>query len=100
MLLGAVLGAGIVTKITFAPLTLFVLTLPGIVSVALALFAAAVAMAFLTIPIWPKLGVMLDWQQRLLTHQGQYGDGPAGLPPAASLADGAWTLLNDEPIFF
>jgi hypothetical protein len=99
MLLGFVLGAGIVTKITFAPLTLFVLALPGIVSVALAGFAAAFAMAFFTLPIWPQLGAMLSWHRRLLTHQGPYGYGPAGLPPVASLADGAWSLLYAEPIF-
>lgn len=100
MLLGWVLGAGIVTKLTFAPLALFILAVPGIVSLALAGFAAAVAVAFFTIPIWRELGVTLDWFQRLLTHQGRYGDGPAGLPPPCSLADGAWVLLHGEPIVF
>jgi hypothetical protein len=101
MLLGGVLGAGIVTKITFAPLALFVLALPGIIDVGVAGFAAAVATALFTIPIWPELGAMLSWHLKVLTHQGQYGEGPPGLPPAASLLDGAWSLLyGAEPIFF
>jgi hypothetical protein len=101
MLLGCVLGAGIVTKVTFAPLALFVLALPGIVSVALAGFATAVAMAFFTIPIWPRLPVMFDFFQQMLTHlQGTYGGGPVGLPPAASVAHGVWVLLHNEPIIF
>ena len=108
MLLGGVLGAGIVTKITFVPLALFVLMLPGIVAVGIAGFAAVVAMALFTIPIWPELEAPLSWYEKLLTHQGQYGDGPAGLPPVTNLADGAWSLLkplaalrsqHSEPIF-
>lgn len=98
-LLGVVLGAGIVTKITFAPLALFALALPEIMFVAVAGLFTVVAWGILVMPIWPVLTVMLNWQQGLATHQGAYGEGAPGLPPMASLADAAWLLLYSEPVF-
>jgi hypothetical protein len=98
-MLGLVLGAGIVTKVTFAPLALFALALPEITSIAVAGFFAALACALLACPIWPVLHHVFGWLKRLATHQGTYGEGEPGLPSASSLLDGAWQLLESEPLF-
>jgi hypothetical protein len=98
-LLGLAIGAGIVTKVTFMPLALFALALPEIGSIAIAGVAGAVAIALLTLPIWPAIGDMVTWQGQLLTHQGTYGTGAPGLPPVDALQIGAWDLLRAEPFF-
>lgn len=98
MLLGAAIGAGIVTKVTFLPLALFILALMDMRAIVVAAVSVVVSVAILTVPIWPKLGAMASWYWRLLTHRGLYGDGPRGLPSMHVLMDNASTLHEAEPL--
>jgi hypothetical protein len=95
-LLGFTLGAGIATKVIFAPLCLFIMALPTLSKRAAAVLCAMISFAVLTIPIWRVLPVMFAWQIRVLSHQGQYGEGPPGLPSLQVLVAGALGLLDIE----
>jgi hypothetical protein len=95
-ILGLTVGAGIATKVVFAPLALFIMTLPTLSRRAVATICAMTSFAVLTIPIWRVLPVMFAWQIQVLSHQGQYAEGPPGLPPLHVLIDGAFSLLNTE----
>jgi hypothetical protein len=97
-LFGIVLGAGIVTKITFVPVIVLMLGLPNIPCAILAGTFAVVSMGMLTYPIWSALGRMFEWHEKLLTHEGLYGNGPKGLPPVRKMLSNAATLLGSEPL--
>ncbi len=95
--MGLAVGGGIVTKVTFLPLALFILALPGILSMIAAVLSAAVAIAVLTEPIWDYITDQYHWFQQLATHQGLYGDGDAGLPPLDRLGQNLLSLAIPEP---
>jgi hypothetical protein len=97
--MGVLLGAGFVSKITFAPMFLFVLALPGIGAMAVAVLATVISGLVFTIPIWSSLNRVFDFIVLLATHQGQYGHGPSGLPPFDFLWAQATKLLWLEPFY-
>ena len=97
--MGVLLGAGIVTKLTFAPLAFLVLALPGVRAMATALLSALIASLVLTIPIWPQLRAVLGSIVKLATHQGWYGEGPSGLPTIDFLWPRTLYLVYAEPFY-
>jgi hypothetical protein len=74
------------------------LALPNIPCAILAGTFAVVSMGMLTYPIWSALGTMFEWYEKLLTHQGPYGNGPKGLPPVQKMLSDAATFLGSEPL--
>jgi hypothetical protein len=98
VLLGAILGAGIVTKLTFFPLWLLVLMLPGWRAPVIASASGGIWVVALTYPIWPVLGRTASWLEALLTHAGRYGSGGKGLPAHGQMVQTALVLLASEPM--
>ena len=77
---GVVFGACLVTKITSGPLAPLLFLFQTWRARLIAVAAAFVAMAALTLPVAKHYGRMLRWFARLLIHKGVYGTGHVGLP--------------------
>ncbi len=100
MLTGAIVGFGIVTKLTFLPLAALILVFrswrPRL------RFGAAmlVSMAVFLLPVWGELNRIFGWTLGLATHQERYGRGEAGLPNVDTLIHGVHRLSLAEPLLF
>jgi hypothetical protein len=77
--IGLLAGAGVVTKVTFAPLCLLPLFIQrswrGVLVTA---GAIAFGVALYLTPVWSELPRILKWFEQLATHSGTYGSGEAG----------------------
>jgi hypothetical protein len=88
---GSFAGLGITSKVTFLPLLLLLLFLPGRRPKLMAAIASVLFSGAMLLLIWPRIGKMLDFFATLATHQGRYGTGEFGLikwdDAAANLAE-------------
>ncbi|MBT6561620.1 MAG: hypothetical protein HON76_03735 [Candidatus Scalindua sp.] len=97
---GAIIGFGIVTKVTFFPLVLLLLIPKGWREKLYGFAGFLVSIAILTIPIWKKFGVIWNWLLNIATHKGRYGGGEAGVPNLEILWKSQKMLFFQEPYFF
>lgn len=93
--LGLLVAAGLVTKITFAPLC----TLPFLMSRSWrgALWTAGAFVggtSLFLVPIASQLPRMFDWFHQLATHQGIYGSGATGFVDLSAYPGNIVMLLN------
>lgn len=95
---GVLIGFGMVTKITFAPLALSILIFQGIKPKLFAIISSLVTIIFLTIPIWDRYPQMFHWFLGILIHAGNYGHGAIGLPPLESLWFNFSELWSQVPV--
>ncbi len=98
--IGIAIGFGLTTKVTFFPLVLYVLLLPTLASIVVAICVSVGTFAALTYPIWPAYSSMWGWFAKLATKSGQYGSGKFGLPTADFFFANLWKLVGDEPMLF
>jgi hypothetical protein len=99
ILLGLLAGAGLVTKITFAPLCLLPLVLAGSLRQAAVTAGAGVAAGLVCVlPVASELSRWFDWLGRLATHRGTYGTGATGFIDPANYLANAGRLLTAEPL--
>lgn len=96
---GVLIALCIATKITAAPVVLAVFMLPARRSHALG--AAALALALFLAPIWQRWPHLIVTNLHILSHQGDYGTGGAGLPSLAALKSNLILDLHYAPeVFF
>ena len=100
MMLGALIGFGIASKVTLIPLALLVFLPAKIKTKVISVISAAVSFLIFTIPIFPLYLKMLDWLKDLLIHMGIYGGGEVGLPGFGQLIKNLFLLLQSEPQYF
>jgi hypothetical protein len=97
---GVIVGFGLITKITFAPLAAVILLFPrNSQKWRFGIAALAASIVFL-LPVAVRFPTMASWFTSLLTHEGHYGTGRVGLPGAHELAANFLSLWRDEPLFF
>jgi hypothetical protein len=98
-LYGVVIGFGLATKVTTAPLAFIPLVMLRTFRQR-ATFAATVVVALLlfTAPIWPQYPQLVHWADQVLSHQGSGGTGPAGGVPLALWATRVVRLALGDPI--
>jgi len=87
MLMGITLAAGIITKVTFAPMLLLILVFDKRRDMLIALVSLLLASMLLIIPIWDEIPRMARWFVNLATHTGRYGTGEKGLVSIQALYD-------------
>lgn len=100
LLAGAILGFGVITKVTFVPLLLLIFVFPGRRQRVRCAVAALVSAAVFVLPIFTQLPRAATWLFRLATHQGLYGRGPAGLPDGSTYLSSLLWLYGVEPFLF
>lgn len=100
VLTGAIIGIGVVTKVTFVPLILFLLIFQGRKVKLFGVVAFVSTVIILTIPIWDSIPRVWSWLIGLLMHSGRYGNGEIGLPPISFLISSAINLFRDTPLIF
>jgi hypothetical protein len=101
VLLGALVGLGTATKVTFAVTGLAaVAVLPGWRARVRFAAAAAVSLALCLLPIGSSLGRLARWLFRMATHSGEYGSGPATVVDWTAWRRGFVHLPMEEPILF
>ncbi|NEN97193.1 MAG: hypothetical protein F6K50_17150 [Moorea sp. SIO3I7] len=77
--IGIVLGLGISTKVTFIPMILVIMLLPGWFQKGLAIFTTIVTFFITTSPIFSQYPRLFNWLTSIATHTGHYGSGNPGL---------------------
>ncbi len=99
ILLGLLAAAGLVTKITFAPLCLLPLLVQrswrGVAWTGSAMLAGT---ALYLAPIYSQLPRMFHWFTQLATHQGIYGSGAPGLVDTAAFPGNVLTLAISDRV--
>jgi len=100
LLFGAVTGAAIATKLTFAPVVLLGLLLFETWKARGYFLAAAVGfIALLTLPVASRWGLMTSWFWQILTHRDLYGTGAVGFPDIMTCLRWIKNFLMDSPIY-
>lgn len=97
---GALFAFGMVTKVTFFPFGIYCFLLKGARQKLRFWTAAGCGVIVLTAPILSQLQRVALWLWGLVTHQGAYGAGNAGLPPLLQYEGGLRLLYNVEPFLF
>jgi hypothetical protein len=97
---GTIMGIGLVTKVTFTPLLLFLLVFHGKKAKLFAVIALVVSVIMLTIPIWDSIPRVVNWLIVLMIHSGHYGRGETGLPSVSILLSNGTSLFRAIPIIF
>lgn len=97
---GAVMGFGIATKITFIPIVLLVALFQTTRERLLVACGCITSFLLFTLPIITKYPKMFSWFGALATHKDQYGKGEVGLPPLAKLMANLQELIQKEPFLF
>jgi len=98
--LGLLAAAGLVTKITFAPLCLLPLLVQRSWRGAAWTGGAMVAgTALYLVPIYSQLPRMFAWFTQLATHQGIYGGGEAGFVDVAAFPKNVLLLAISDRVF-
>jgi hypothetical protein len=98
--LGFILGLGVVTKVTFVPLVLL-LWLPNTLKRKVYAFLSMIITFFLiTLPIWNRYPIMVQWLIKLAIHNGRYGRGEVGIGNADTLSQNLSGLIMSEPTYF
>jgi hypothetical protein len=97
---GVVLGLGVATKVTFLPLSLVILLLPGWQKKGLAIFTSIVTFFLATLPISSQYPRLFSWLTSIATHTGQYGGGNQGLVDTSALPSTFTNLVGQDQLFF
>jgi hypothetical protein len=97
---GSILGLGIATKVTFIPLGLLILLLPGFRQKKLAIFALVATFFLVTLPIASQYFRVFNWFLSIATHTGQYGGGNQGLVNVSELPNTFSGLVQQDKLFF
>ncbi|MDO8945923.1 MAG: hypothetical protein Q7U88_02055 [Desulfocapsaceae bacterium] len=100
LMTGIIMGIGVVTKVTFAPLLLFLFVFRGYKARLLVSIALVTTVIILTIPIWTLVPRIISWLIGIMTHSGRYGTGEAGLPSASNLLANGMALWRNAPLMF
>jgi hypothetical protein len=101
ILMGLILGAGLVTKLTFLPFLLLALWFPRLRDRILVITSCIGSFCLLTIPIWSRANYIIGWIKSLVFKQGYYGSGAKGLlPPFQTLMSNLIILIRVEPFYF
>lgn len=94
---GLFIATSVMTKINWLPIAgVIVLISISWKARAWTLVVAVLALGAWMIPILPELIRTFEWLTRLITHTGQYGGGPSGVPEWSSLRANIWTLWRSE----
>jgi len=99
-IVGIIMGFGVVTKVTFAPLLIFLFVIPGHKKKIFAIIALLSTVCILTIPIWSRLHRVMNWLTEIMIHSGHYGSGEKGLPSLHTLFDNTIDLIIVTPLLF
>lgn len=97
---GITVGIGLMTKVTFAPLLLFLLVFREKKAKILALIVLSVTIFILIIPIWERIPQFAKWLIRLAIYSGRFGYGDIGLPATSTLLGNAIDLIKNAPLIF
>jgi len=97
--LGLTMGTGMATKVTFLPLLLFLMLLPGIRLKGLAIAAAVVAFIVGTLPVLGKYQRALGWWFKVGTHEGAYGRGDVGILNPLSILGQIAEMIDKSLVF-
>ena len=97
--LGILLGAGVVTKIIFAPVVFIVVLIKGLKSKLYFLVSVVVTAFILTLPIITEYPQIALWIKKLLTNHGRYGDSGAGLPDYSTYLVNMNQLMTQAFVF-
>lgn len=100
LVMGAVLGLGVATKVTFLPLSLLLFLLPGWRQKGIAIFSTIGTFFLATIPIFSQYPRFFNWLTSIATHTGRYGSGNQGLVDASALPNTFASLINQDQLFF
>lgn len=98
IIVGIILGVGVTTKVTFAPLLLSVFILPKNTTRGIALVSCMATAYLLTIPIHDNMRQVASWLFGIMTHTGHYATGPTGLPSASTLLASGIRLFKENPV--
>jgi hypothetical protein len=100
VVLGLLAAAGLVTKLTFAPVCLLVLVASRSSRDVRWIMPAFVFGGLLyLLPIYSQVPRMLHWFADLATHQGTYGTGEAGFIDVAAYPTNLRRLVASSPVF-
>ena len=102
-IMGLLLGTGMVTKLTFVPFILLVSWFPSLRDRNLVRITFIATIFTLIIPIWSQANFnnFVRWVIGLVTKQGVYGSGSAGLfPPYKTFVLRIFDLAQVEPYYF
>lgn len=100
LVLGAVLGLGVATKVTFVPLTLVILLLPGWKQKGLATLCLIVTFFLATFPILQKYSNFFDWLIHIATNTESNGSGNQILFNVSELLSTILSLVGQNRLFF
>ncbi len=94
-----IMGAGLATKATFLPLTLFpIFVLPTIRKKLVYLAGIIPSFVIFTIPAISEYGRMFFWFRDLISHSGIYGYGEKGIINAKMYLPNIQNILSDNSI--
>ncbi|MCI5207546.1 MAG: hypothetical protein D3910_01855 [Candidatus Electrothrix sp. ATG2] len=99
-LAGVIIAFGVVTKVTFIPLCVFLLVFCSKKQNVIALVAFVCTLFILTIPIWDSISQVYSWLVDVMTHSGRYGSGEVGLPELSKLFKNGIHLFKTNPVIF
>lgn len=97
---GAIVGFGLVTKVTFLPWAMVAGLFSGWKQRLRFAVGFLLALVLFLLPIFAKLPDLGRWVFRLLSHSGKYGGGPPGLPASAELLANLKSQYQSEPFLF
>jgi hypothetical protein len=92
--LGILIGFGLATKITFAPLCLAILIPQTGKRRIIALFSFFVSLFLFTLPLLYHYRHLLHWTERLIIYNDVYGTGSAGLPPLNRIFNNTASMIR------
>jgi hypothetical protein len=99
--LGAILGLGVATKVTFFPIGAYCLSCVRNVRGRVTLAVAAVATFFLAVsPIFTRWATVVRWFGKLVLGTETYGEGPRTVINPTHYSQGIVTLVLAEPLLF
>jgi hypothetical protein len=98
--IGAILGLGIAVKVTFLPLLLVILLLPGLRQKGIAILSTIGTFFLATLPILSQYPRLFNWLTSIATHTGHYGGGNQGLIDVSGLPSTFAVLLEHDRLFF
>ena len=100
VLVGALIGFGLATKVTFLPLFLFVFIFKSKIQKLTCAVSIVSSFVFFTLPIRKLYGFLFSWFGGIATHSGLHGEGNAGVPAFRQLWENFTGLVSDERFFF
>jgi hypothetical protein len=100
LITGIVIGLGLATKVTFLPLGLVILLLPGWRQKGILLITSIITLFLATLPILSEYPRVVIWLTSIATHTSRYGRGDPGLVDLSTLPTTFWDLFGQDKIFF